>query len=500
MPKPTPSGAEPMPGRVGILVVVCAAIFISVLNASIVNVVLPTIGADLLVDAALLGWVITAYSLVYAVAIPFYGRLADLYGARRFFIAGQGVFAVGSLLCALAPSFSLLLVARVIQAGGGAAVPGLGIALAARAFPPHQRGTVLGIVTTALGVAAAIGPTLGGLLADRFGWHAVFAVGTVAGLLLPASWLLLPREDPRGGERLDVWGGLFLAAGISGGLFALTEGSRSGWASPRSLISAAVALVGLAALVARQRTAATPFIPRELLANRRYVALTTTSFAAMAAMMAAIVGLPLLLAGVNGLSPAQVGLVLFPNAALTAALGVVVGRLVDRVGARRPVRAGLLVMMAAALGLSIAAGDSAWTLAAILMLLGLGSSLVNTPLSAAVSLVVRPERFASGQSMNTMLFFLGGSFGATLTTAVVGARVGAADAVNPLHTGLAVGFSDAFLLALLPLGVALALSGAVPGRPAKRLTEPRDAAQATAQPVTAPSDRTREPVGSGSSR
>ncbi|MDP8924848.1 MAG: MFS transporter [Chloroflexota bacterium] len=465
MPMSAPGGDEPTPGRVGILVVVCAAIFISVLNASIVNVVLPTIGADLDVDAALLGWVITVYSLVYAVAIPFYGRLADLYGARGFFLFGQGVFALGSLLCALAPSFPLLLVARVIQASGGAAVPGLGIALAARAFPPHQRGTVLGIVTTALGVAAAIGPTSGGLLADRFGWHAVFVVGALAGLLVPASWLLLPPEKPRGGERLDVWGGLFLAVGISGGLYALTEGSRVGWGSPRPLGSAAVALVGLAALVIRQRWAATPFIPRELLANRRYVALVTTSFGAMTAMMGAFVGLPLLLAGVNELSPAQVGLVLLPNAALTASLGVVVGRLVDRVGARWPVRVGLVVMMAAALGLSSAAGSSAWTVAVILMLLGLGSSLVNTPLSAAVSLVVRPERLASGQSMNTMLFFLGGSFGATLTTAVVGARAGAADALNPLHGGAGVGFSDAFLLALVPLLLALSLSGAVPSRP-----------------------------------
>ena len=496
----TPNAEERTAGRVGILVVVCAAIFMSVLNASIVNVVLPTIGADLDVDAALLGWVITAYSLVYAVAIPFYGRLADLYGARWFFIAGQGVFALGSLLCALAPSFPLLLVARVIQAGGGAAVPGLGIALAARAFPPSQRGTVLGIVTTSLGVAAAIGPTFGGLLADRFGWHAVFMVGTVAGLLLPASWLLLPREDPRGGERLDVWGGLFLAAAISGGLYALTEGSRSGWGSPRPLISATVALVGLAALVVRQRRAATPFIPRELLANRRYIALTTTSFAAMAAMMSAIVGLPLLLAGVNGLSPAQVGLVLLPNAALTAALGVLVGRLVDRVGARWPVRAGLVVMMAAAIGLSVAAGDSAWTLALILMLLGLGSSLVNTPLSAAVSLVVRPERLASGQSMNTMLFFLGGSFGATLTTAVVGARGGAADAFNPLHSGLAVGFSDAFLISLVPLLAAVALSAAVPGRPAAKDAAEREDVAPSVRTATPPSQPARESVGTGRPR
>jgi MFS family permease len=181
--------------RARIVAVVCAAVFLSVLNGTIVNVVLPTIGQELAVEPALLGWVVTAYSLVYAVAIPFFGRFADLFGARRLFVAGQAVFAIGSLLCVLAPSFPLLIVARIIQSAGGAAIPGLGMTLATRAYPPHQIGVVVGLMSTGVGVAQAIGPTLGGVVASAFGWQAAFAVGALAGLLVPASFAWLPRTE-----------------------------------------------------------------------------------------------------------------------------------------------------------------------------------------------------------------------------------------------------------------------------------------------------------------
>ena len=453
-----------------VVLVVCASIFVSVLNASIVNVVLPTIGRDLAVEPARLGWVLTAYLLVYAVAIPFYGRLADRYGARRFFLLGQSVFALGSLLCALAPSYPLLLLARVVQAGGGAAIPGLGVTLASRAYPPSERGTVLGFMSTAVGIAAAIGPTLGGFVSDALGWHAVFGIGAVAGLLVPVGRRVLPRDEGRGGEWVDVWGGLCLGVAISGALLAAAEGARAGWAARQVAWAGATSVVALVALVARQRTAASPFVPRELLRNRRYRALVAISFAAMAGMLGSIVGLPLLLTAINSLSPSQVGLALLPNAALTATLGVVAGRLADRVGGRMPVRAGLTAMLVALLGLSAASGGPVWAVSALLALLGVGSAFVNTPLSTAVSLVVRPERMASGQSINTMCFFLGGSFGTTLLTAVVAARGQATVALNPLHTGPGAGYSDAFLLLAVPLLVALALSAALPG--AARALEP----------------------------
>jgi DHA2 family metal-tetracycline-proton antiporter-like MFS transporter len=456
-----------------VLLVACASVFFSVLNGSIVNVTLPMIGQDLGIEPGQVGWVMTAYILVYAVAIPVYGRLADRYGARRFFLAGQSVFALGSLLCALAPSYPLLLVARVIQAGGGAAIPALAVVLLGRAFPPSQRGTAMGTLSTALGVGAAIGPTLGGVVSDMLGWHAIFVIGALAGFLVPVNWVILPRAEPRGTSGLDLWGGLFLALATGGVLLAATEGTRVGWGSPLAVWAGVTSAVGLVALVIRQRTAESPFIPRDLLRNRRYLALGLTSFAAMTAFVGPLIGMPLFLANINGLAGWQIGLVLLPNAVLNAALGIFVGRLVDRIGGRLPVRTGLIVMMISVIGLSTAAGAPAWVVAALMGLHGVGMVFVSTPLSTVVSMLVRPERLPSAQSMNTMLFFLGGSFGTTLVTAVVAARAEATVGLNPFHGTVGVGYSDAFLLLSLPLLVALALSATIPdGAASKKASDP----------------------------
>jgi DHA2 family metal-tetracycline-proton antiporter-like MFS transporter len=481
---------EPRPGgQARVLTVVCAAVFLSVLNGSIVNVVLPTIGQELVVEPALLGWVVTAYSLVYAVAIPFFGRLADIFGPRRFFVAGQAVFALGSLLCVLAPSFPLLIVARIVQSAGGAAIPGLGMTLIARAYPKNQIGTVAGLMSAMVGVGSAIGPTIGGTIASAFGWHAAFAVGAVAGLLVPASWAWLPREQrERGriGEPLDVWGGLFLAATISGALLALTEGARNGLGSPSAIAAGIASIGGLVALVTRQLRTAFPFIPHELLSNSSYRAVSLITVCAMASSFGVLIGAPLLLARVNGLSATEIGLVLLPNAALSALLAVVFGRLADRVGSQLPVRGGLFLMAAALVALSIAVGSAGWLVSALLAVLGAGTAMVATPLQASIPRILRPERLASGQSITTMLFFFGGSLGATLTTAVLSVRASATDALNVFHQGDGVGFSDAFLLLIVPVVLAFLLSAAVPGR---TVPEPRPATQ----PVPAPTSRVSEP-------
>ena len=158
----------------GALIIVCVALFFGVLNASAIGVVLPDIASDMSVDTGQLSWLMTGFLLIYGITIPFYGRLADRYGARPLFLLGVAVFSVGSLLSALAPNFSFLLVARIIQAIGGAAVPGLGMTLASRAYGPESRGTVLGVVAATIGLAGAIGPLIGGALSELFGWQYIF--------------------------------------------------------------------------------------------------------------------------------------------------------------------------------------------------------------------------------------------------------------------------------------------------------------------------------------
>ena len=459
----------------GVLLIVCFALFFGVLNASAVGVVLPDIADDLSVDTGQLSWLMTGFLLIYGVAIPFYGRLADRYGARPLFLLGVGIFSVGALLSALAPNFEFLLVARIIQAAGGAAVPGLGMTLASRAYGPESRGTVLGVIAATIGLGAGIGPLLGGSLSESLGWESLFFVNVAAAVAIPIGLKILPKDEERSGGGLDLFGGVALGLLVAGLLLIPLEGARSGWASSLVLAGAVIATIGLVGLLARQWTAGSPFIPREFLHSSRYISLVSMSFFVMAANLAVLIGLPILLTFTHNLSALEVGLTMVPGAISTSIFGVLSGRITDRVGARLPVWVGSPLMLLAVLGLSSNTGSSVWVIALFTGVLGAGFGLVNTPLAATVSRIVRPQMLASAMSINSMLFFLGGGLGTAMLISVVTSRGSAGESLlNPLHSGAGSGFSDAFLLLAMPVLVVMALSPSLPGntKPAEGTVQP----------------------------
>ena len=456
-------------GHPGVLVVVCTALFFGVVNGSAVAVVLPEIGSDLQIAEGDLSWVLSGFLLTYGVAIPFYGRLANRYGARRLFLIGVTVFSVGSALSALATGLGTLLGARTIQAIGGAAVPGLGMTLASRAFPEDRRGFVLGVVSATMGVAAAAGPLGAGVISEIADWRYLFAVSALGIVNLPLGLRYLERHEPLTDEPLDLAGGVLFGVGVAGLLFLVTRGSQAGWTDSQALISAAIAVVALATFAVHQRHGATPFIPRTLLANRSYLLLTLLGFVITFANLAGQIGLPFLFSSVHAMSSLDIGVALIPAALATAVVGVVAGRVVDEIGAGLPVRLGAALMMVGAVAMSTWAGSSSWAIALLAMTFGAGFALVNTPLAAVVSLLVDPKDLASALSLNTMMFFIGGSFGSSLFTSIVIETGPDGDALNPLHDGAAAGFSNAFAALVIPIGIGLALSSVLPGR---RVDEP----------------------------
>ena len=455
----------------GVLIIVCFALFFGVLNASAVGVVLPDIANDLSVDTGQLSWLMTGFLLIYGIAIPFYGRLADRFGARPLFLLGVGVFSVGSLLSALAPDFSSLLVARIVQAIGGAAVPGLGMTLASRAYGPESRGTVLGVIAATIGLSGAIGPLMGGALSEAVGWQYIFVVNAAAAITIPIGLKILPSAEERSAGNLDLAGGVALGLLVGGVVLIPTEGARSGWLSPLVLTGAAMAIIGLTTLSMRELTASSPFIPREFLRSSRYLGLVWMSFSVMAPYVAILIGLPILLSSIHNLSALEVGLTMLPGAISTSVFGVLAGRLTDRNGARLPTWVGAPLMLLAVLGLSTYAGSSVWLIATFAGILGAGFGLVNTPLAATVSRIVRSQVLASAMSINSMLFFLGGSLGAAMVMAVVTSRAqDSTSLLNPLHSGAGAGFSDAFLLLSLPVLAVMALSLVLPKAEASSVT------------------------------
>jgi DHA2 family metal-tetracycline-proton antiporter-like MFS transporter len=446
----------------GIVIVVCIAMFFGVLNASAVGVVLPEIAVALSVDTAQLAWLMTGFLLIYGIAIPFYGRLADRYGAGRLFVFGVVVFSVGSVLSAVAPNYEFLFLARIVQALGGAAVPGLGMTLASRAYGPESRGMVLGMVAATIGVGSAIGPLLGGVLSELMGWRSIFFVTSAALLTIPFTVKALPKDEERVEGNLDLIGGAGLGLMVAGILLVPSEGARSGWTSGLVIAGGVAGVVGLAVLAGRQLFATAPFIHRELLRNLRFLALAGMSFTLMAANLAPLIGLPILLAISHGLSPLEIGLVMVPGAALSAVSGILSGKLTDRTGPSLPVRIGSPIMLVALFGLSAYSGSSPWAIAGFAGLLGAGFGFVNTPLAATISRLVSGQMLASALSMNSMLFFLGGSFGTAIFMALVSSSGLADGSLNPVHSGFGNGFSDGFLLLMIPVLLAMGLSLALP--------------------------------------
>jgi len=421
-------------------------------------VVLPEIGADLNIAEGNLSWVLSGFLLTYGVAIPFYGRLANRFGARPLFLIGVGVFAIGSALSAIATGLWTLLAARTVQAAGGAAVPGLGMTLASRAFPESRRGMVLGVVSATMGLGAAAGPLGAGVISEVANWRYLFALSALSALVVPSGLRHLDRNEQLTDEPLDMAGGALFGLGVAAVLIFVTQGSQTGWTDGLTIVSAMVAAVALLGFNQHRRHGPSSFIPASLLANRSYVLLTLLGFVITFANLAVQIGLPFLFNTVHHMSTLDIGIALIPAALATALVGVLAGRIVDSTGAAMPVRVGAVLMIAATVGLSSWAGTSRWTIAIIATVFAAGFALVNTPLAAVVSLLVEPKDLASALSLNTMMFFIGGSFGATLFSSIVIATGPEADALNPLHSGRGAQFSNAFVVLLVPIAIGLALT------------------------------------------
>jgi DHA2 family metal-tetracycline-proton antiporter-like MFS transporter len=451
-------------GRAGkstrlLLIVVVTAILISVLNQTFVNVVVPDIRQDYGATQGQAGWVITGYLLVFAVGIPLYGRIADLYSLRYTFALGLLLLAAGSLACALAPSLPLLVAGRILQAAGASAIPALGFASVAKALPPGSRGTALGLLSSSVGAGAAIGPVLGGVVTGIAGWHALFFLTVLlAALLIPGALYALPGTADGGSNKpagllsalqhFDVPGGLSLALSAGLALFGVTQGQVVGFSSPISWGSF-LAAGGLAALFAvRIRSASDPFVTPHLFRNGAFLAASVTGFFMMFANVGSYVLVPLLLSEVNGMSATGIGLVLAPGAVVVAVLSPVAGRLSDRFGPRTLVGVGLVIFGVSMFSLSaFAAGASA--LAAAVGILGqsLGFAMVNSPNANAAAASLSRAESGVGLGIYQMLFFLGGGFGPAVAATFLAVRQGSeSGAINPLFAASSAPFSDAFLL------------------------------------------------------
>ncbi|MDA3629261.1 MFS transporter [Saccharopolyspora sp. WRP15-2] len=452
----TSTPTERAPSGVGLLAVLLPALLVTVIASDMVNLMLPSIGAEFGASEAELAWVVTGFLLVFAVGIPFYGRTSDRVGLRQLFTFALLAYAAGSLICALAPDLLVLVLGRIAMGIGAAAVPVLSMVAITRLIPADRRGTGIGALSAAAGVGAAAGPALGGGIGQFLGWRALFWVMVVAVLvLLPAARRVLPGDVPEGASRFDLLGGIFLGVGSGLLLFGATQAQVAGLTAPSSWGSFLVAAAAIALFGWRTVHVANPFVPPALFANRVYRIAVLVTFLAMAVNLGGLVFVPLLIVDVNGLEPGIGALVMIPAGISVAVLSPLIGRLADRIGTRPLVVVGLAIMAASALFLATAT-TSVVPIAAGILGLSVGFILVLTPIISAAASALPSEQVGIGLGILQGAQFLGAGTGPALFAVLVAAR--------QQTVGAAAAFSEVFLV--MAVVVVLALITAFRMRPA----------------------------------
>ena len=355
------------------------------LDATVVNVALPRLGADLDAGFSGLQWVVNAYTLTLAAFILLGGSLGDHYGRRKIFQLGVAWFALASVLCGLAPTVELLAVGRALQGVGGALLTPGSLAIIAATFDPADRSRAVGAWSALGGVAGAVGPFAGGWLVE-WNWRAVFLVNVpFAAIVLLVSARHVPESrDESAPKRIDIPGSVLAAAGLGLLTYGLIRAGEGLDALVVGTVVAGAAL--LVAFVLVQRRSDHPLVPLDMFASRRFTAINLVTFATYAALGVFFFLLVLHLQVVAGFSPLLAGTAMLPATVLMLLLSARAGALADRVGARPLLIVGLLFAAGGAL-LTLRVGENASYVVDVLpavVVLGLGLATLVAPLTATV--------------------------------------------------------------------------------------------------------------------
>ncbi|WP_241051741.1 MFS transporter [Achromobacter xylosoxidans] len=450
------------------LMVLCLGVLMIVLDTTIVNVALPSIREDLHFTETSLVWVVNAYMLTFGGFLLLGGRLGDLLGHRRMFLAGLVLFTVASLACGLARGQALLIAARAAQGLGGAVVSAVSLSLIMNLFTEAgERARAMGVYGFVCAGGGSLGVLLGGLLTSTLSWHWIFLVNIPIGVAVYALCLrLLPAaRGAAGGGRLDVAGALTVTASLMLAVYAVVNGNEAGWTSAQSLglLGAAALLMALFLLI--EARVAEPLMPLALFRLRNVATANVVGVLWAAAMFAWFFVSALYMQLVLGYDAMQVGLAFLPANLIMAAFSLgLSAKLVMRFGIRAPLATGLLM---AALGLALFARapvDGSFTADVLpgMLLLGLGAGIAFNPMLLAAMSDVEPSQSGLASGVVNTAFMMGGALGLAVLASLAAARTAALAATGAAPVAaLAGGYRATFLAGAVIAAVAAALAAAL---------------------------------------
>ena len=503
----------------------CFALFMMMLDNTVVNVALPSIQRDLHASLSALEWTINAYTLTLAVLLVTGGRLGDIFGRRRIFLFGVLVFGVSSAVIGLSPNGTILVAFRAIQGVGAACMMPATLSIITQTFPPEQRGMAIGTWAGVSAMALAIGPVFGGFLTQSVSWRAIFFINPPIAAIAIAVTLFATREsrDETVGRTVDYAGIAALTVGLTALVLALVQGNSWHWGSPRIMTLFAIAIVALAGFVQIELRSRAPMVDFGFFRSRSFLGSNLVAFFVTFAMFSQFFFLTLYLQNVLHYSPLQTGLRFLPSTVLIIIAGPVAGRLADRIGPRSLITAGLLIV-AVALGIQsqITTHTGYGLLLPGFVLMGIGMGLVMSPMSTAAMNAVDRAKAGVASGTLSMSRMVGGTFGVAVMGALVTAigrsnldsslphvpaasraaianSLGSGGSVPGAHLShhIVVATNDAFVSALgtgLTVSAVVAAAAAVlaavliqrrPAPPVAAVSEPQVSAETAAAPELA---------------
>jgi EmrB/QacA subfamily drug resistance transporter len=468
----------------------CFALFMIMLDNTVVNVALPSIQRSLHASTASLEWTVNAYTLSFAVLLVTGGRLGDLFGRRKVFLAGVIIFAASSAAIGFSPNDTWLVAWRAVQGAGAALMMPATLSIITNAFPAEERGRAIGTWAGVSALALAIGPVLGGFLVESVSWQSIFFINlpVAVAAVFVTLFAVVESRDETVARTVDLPGVATLTVGLAALVLALIEGNSWHWGSGREISLYATAAIGLGAFAVIETHRRVPMVDFGFFRSRTFLGANIVAFIVSFAMLAMFFFLALYMQNIRGYTPLQAGVRFLPSTLMIVLLAPVAGRLADRVGPRPLMTAGLLSVSGALFWQSsLTVSSSYGTLLPGFVLMGIGMAFVMSPMSTAAMNSVERTKAGVASGILSMSRMVGGTFGVAVLGALVstlgssklqallphlpaGARdavtagLGSGGAAHGAPSRVVEAGHEAFVYALqngLRLGAAVALAGAI---------------------------------------
>jgi EmrB/QacA subfamily drug resistance transporter len=418
--------------KVVVLLTMCFALAMAMLDNTVVNVAIPTIQRDLVASVSEIQWIIDGYVLVFASLLLSGGIAGDRYGRKRMFLTGLAVFTASSFLCGISRSSGELIAFRALQGVGAALLMPGTLSILTVTFPPHERAKAIGLWAGVSGLALALGPTLGGYMVEHIGWESVFFLNVPIGIIAFLVAVRTVRESrSEHARRLDIRGLVLGTSGLLALTYGLIEANQKGWTDPTIVSSLAAAAALMGAFLWWEARSPHAMLPLSYFKIPAFAAGNTVAFSVSLGMFSIFLFFSLYMQLVRDYTPVQAGVRFLPMTLMIVVTAPNAGRIAQRIGSRAPMTYGLVLLGLGLLVMSRAEADTPyWMLAILFAIMGHGIGSTMAPMTAAVMNAVGPERAGLGSAMTNTSREVGGVLGIAALGTILFSKV--SSAIGPL--------------------------------------------------------------------